>query len=271
MYEPYWRLQQAPFGSDCGSRCYFAAGSHEGALLKLRYLIERGEQCGLLVGDHGLGKTYLSRVLTDGLAAEKYAIAQVVYPRLTADALLGDIAARLGVDPGEEDSAAGRIAIRVEHRLRQMADEEKRVIVCVDEAHLLDAPHFQTLQLLLNLSEAAGCLVSLLLIGQPQLLTVIRRVGGLSARVSVRTTLHPFSPEETAAYVRHRLRLAGRDECPFSEETLSALHELSQGVPRQINHIADLALLIGFADELTALGPVEIEAAAAELACVSAD
>ena len=267
MYEPYWRLEHAPFAGDAGSHCYFAAGSHEGALLKLRYTIERGEQCGLLVGEHGLGKTYLSRVLTDGLETARYEVIRVVFPRVSSEALLDDIAARLGVETRSND----RLSYGLEQRLRHISAEDRRVVVTIDEAHLLDAPHLQTLQLLLNLGEAAGCEQSLILIGQPQLLPVIRRAGGLSARVSVRTTLHPLTQEETAEYVRHRLRLAGRDECPFSDETLSTLHELSQGVPRQINHIADLALLIGFADELQSLSPVEVEAAAAEVACVSVD
>ena len=102
------------------------------------------------------------------------------------------------------------------------------------------------------------------------LLPRVRRSGGLDARIAVRTSLRGLSPEDTAEYVRHRLRVAGCTDAPFSDETLRTVCELSQGVPRRINQLCDLALLVGFADELQSLTPVEVEAAAQELASAAA-
>ena len=84
--------------------------------------------------------------------------------------------------------------------------------------------------------------------------------------MAARCSLGPLLAEETAEYVRHRLSVAGRQARVFSEAALATIAELSQGVPRRINQVCDLALLIGFADERTELTPVDVEAAATELA-----
>ena len=83
--------------------------------------------------------------------------------------------------------------------------------------------------------------------------------------------MKPLPLEECREYVRHRLKVAGCPDAPFSDATMATIHDLSQGVPRRINELCDLALLIGFADERTSISDVEVEAAAEELSCVSAD
>jgi general secretion pathway protein A len=273
MYETYWRLGRSPFENDGNAEFYFPSETHEGALLKLRYLVEHRKGAAVLAAGHGLGKTYLTHVLACELDPAKYPISRIVCPQLSPEELLAYVAHRLGAATGGAETSgtgAARVWQRLEGRLEQLTGGGKHPVLVFDEAHLLEMEHLQTLQLLLNLRESRGVEFSMILAGRPDLLPRVKRVGGLEARIAVRAALRSLSPADTAEYVRHRLRVAGREETVFSPETLRSLCELSQGVPRRINQLCDVALLVGFADELQALTPVEVEAAARELASVSA-
>jgi general secretion pathway protein A len=272
MHEPYWQLDRPAFECDADPQFYFPASSHEGALLKLRYVVEHRKGAALLAAPHGMGKTYLTHILSAELGDEHYVVVRVVYPKLQPTELLCDFAARLGSSVDWRDEESGeRVLRRLEQRLEQLTIEQRQAVLIVDEAHLLDAEHLQTLQLLMNLRDAPRLDFTLILVGQPELLPRVRRVRGLDSRIAARTTLRPLSVEETAEYASHRLRIAGRADSPFSDDALRTICELSQGAPRRINQLCDLALLIGYADEARQLTAVDAEAAAAELACVSVD
>lgn len=270
MYETYWRLGRAAFENDGDAAFYFPSEAHEGALLKLRYTVEHRKGAALLAGGHGTGKTYLTHVLERELDPERYPLSRIVFPQLSPHELLICLANRLGAAIGGADGAgSARVLQRLEARLEQLTADGKHPVLLFDEAHLLEMEHLQTLQLLLNYREEPRIDFTLILVGRPDLLPRVRRSGGLDARIAVRTSLRGLSPDDTAAYVRHRMYVAGRVDAPFSEDTLRTVCELSQGVPRRINQLCDLALLVGFADELPSLTPVEVEAAAQELACAA--
>jgi general secretion pathway protein A len=268
MHEVHWRLSRPAFECDADGAFYYPSRVHEGALLRLRYVIEHHKGVGLLVGAHGSGKTYLTQRLAQDLGQQHSRVARIVFPALDTGDLLRDIAVRLGVELETRASGEGIDAIlrATERRLRQLTSIGKPPLLIVDEAHILDVAHLQLLQLLLNLEDGRDVRLSLILAGHVELLPHVQRVGGLESRVAARCALSPLSPQETAQYVRHRLQVAGRPAGIFSDAALTTIAELSQGMPRRINQICDLALLIGFADERRELSPVDVEAAAAELA-----
>lgn len=272
MHESYWQLERPAFECDADPEFYFPASTHEGALLKLRYVVEHRKGAALLAGPHGVGKSYLTHILSRELGDEQYIVVRIVFPKLDPVELLSDLAARLGSTADSRGEEHGdRVLRRLEQRLEQLTIEHRHAVLIVDEAHLLEPEHLQTLQLLMNLREPPRLDFTLILIGQPELLPRVRRVGGLDSRIAARTTLRPLSLEETAEYAAHRLRIAGRDDSPFTGDALRSICELAQGAPRRINQLCDLALLIGYADEARELTAVDAEAAGAELACVSAD
>jgi len=268
MHEAHWRLSRPPFECDSDGTFYFPSGSHDGALLKLRYVVEHRKGVGLLVGGHGAGKTYLLQRLIHELGHERHHFARIVFPALAPEDLLRDIAVRIGGERESHAPAEGMDGLlrATERRLRQLTTGGRHPVLVIDEAQVLDAAQLQVLQLLLNLNDGTGVGLSLVLSGHVELLARVQRVGGLESRVAARCALAPLSAEETAAYVRHRLHVAGRHSCPFSEDALASVFELSQGWPRRINQVCDLALLIGFADERRELTAVDISAAAAEIA-----
>ena len=143
-------------------------------------------------------------------------------------------------------------------------------MVAIDEAHLLvDSDALDSLRLLLNFDAGAKPALTLLLVGQPQLLPALERLPALEARLGVKCLLRPFNLEETISYVSHRLTAAGATHEIFTSEALTTLYQLTGGNPRRINRLCDLALLIGYAEEQVRINAHQVEAVCSELVTVT--
>lgn len=272
MYEHYWRMDRPAFENDHDPEFFFPARAHHGALLKLRYLLENRKGLGLLVGEHGLGKTYLTHVLERQLEALPLRVVRVVFPLLRPDELLRYVAHQLGIATadGGHPATTDHVLSRLETHLDELGDDGRRPVLIVDDAHLLSSDLLQALQLLLNLqAERNG--FSLLLVGRSDLLPRVGRLPGLADRVAVRTALQPLTLDEARQYVAHRLRIAGLDRSVLDPAAVRAAWEHSAGQPRRLNQLCDLALLVGYADGLSSLSSIEVHAAAEELVLVSVD
>ena len=142
----------------------------------------------------------------------------------------------------------------------------------IDEAHLLeDCGALETLRLLLNFEVAGQPALTLVLVGQMSLVSAVGRLPSLEERIAVKALVRSFTADETADYVRHRLNAAGATREIFTPDALEALHYLGHGVARQINRLGDLALLVGYADELPRLTAQQIEAVSEELVTIAAE
>jgi general secretion pathway protein A len=158
---------------------------------------------------------------------------------------------------------------RIEQFLAENSRQGRHAVVVVDEAHLVDDGRtLEALRLLLNFEFQGSPGLSLLLSGQPGLLPTLDRMPHLEERLGVKCLLRPFSEVETAAYVEHRLRVAGGSRPLFEPDALTALHRLAHGIARRINRLCDLALLIGFAEERRSIAADHIEAVSEELVTV---
>lgn len=269
MYTSYWRLKHRPFDSDCDPAFYYPAESHQAALLKLRYIVEHRQGGAVLAGPAGSGKTLLLGMLRTMLPEPFGPWIHLVYPQMPGEELLAWLAGQLGGHGPAETFSVAQSLRQIEEALQDNARRGRHAVLVIDEAHLLDDPATQeTLRLLLNFQhEGHGCL-TLLLAGQVRLLPLVDRAPPLEERLAVRCLLRPFNEAETAAYVAHRLRVAGCDRPLFDTEALSTLHRLSGGIARRINRLCDLALLIGFAEEQPAISSAHLEAISEELASV---
>jgi general secretion pathway protein A len=147
---------------------------------------------------------------------------------------------------------------------------QKHVVFMIDDAHLLEMAQLHVLRLLLNLREEGRADFTLILAGRTELLARLTKLPALEQRIAVRTAVEPLKKAEIGPYLRHRLQVAGRSEMIFSPSAATTVWELSQGIPRRINQLCDLALLVGYVDELPSIDVVEIEAAAEELMSVAA-
>ena len=142
--------------------------------------------------------------------------------------------------------------------------------MAVDEAHLLDDSRtLEALRLLLNFQPEGQQGLTLLLVGQPGLLPMLDHLPQLEERLAVKCLLRLLNPQETAQYVAHRLQTAGATRAIFDPSALETLHHLTHGVPRRINRLCDLALLIGYAEERSTISGSQIEAISEELVNVA--
>jgi general secretion pathway protein A len=270
MYLEYWNLSSLPFEPITEQAGLFPCESHEGALMKLRYAIENERGAALLAGPAGTGKTMLTRMLEAQLDARFSPFVRLVFPQMSSRDLLVYLAEELGAPPADPPRHTVEESVRrLEFYLAQNAHLDRHAVVVVDEAHLLeDCGALETLRLLLNFEIDARPTMSLLLVGQMGLVSAAGRLRSLADRVAVSTLLRAFTPEETAAYVEHRLRRAGASREIFTPAAVEALHYFGHGIPRQINRLGDLALLVGFADRLGLLDAPQIEAVSEELVAV---
>lgn len=272
MYLDYWQLSSQPFEPFAAGAALYPCETQEAALLKLRYAIENQRGASILAGPAGTGKTLLTQLLEAQLDARFAPFVRLVFPQMSSRDLLVYLAEELGAPPAEAPRHTVEECVRrLQFYLTENARLERHAVVVVDEAHLLeDCGTFETLRLLLNFEVAAKPTLSLLLVGQMGLVSAVGRQPSLAERVAVSTVLRPLSAEETAGYVRHRLHAAGTTRDVFTPDALEALHYHAHGIPRQINRLADLALLVGFADQLPELTSAEIEAVSEELVALAA-
>jgi general secretion pathway protein A len=200
----------------------------------------------MLTGEYGCGKTILIRTVLNRLDPDNYEVALVNYPVFDSEEFLQDIMHQFGCEPVVE----GRMELfrALTRFFYEKISEGKKNILVIDEAQLLEGKEvFEELRLLLNMQLEDRFLLTVLLVGQPELREKVMRYPQLDQQIAVKCHLHRFDLEDTVRYVRHRLKVAGSGKKIFDEEALYLIYKLSSGVPRRINNVADMCLLEGFA------------------------
>lgn len=272
MYETYWQLDEKPFETGADPRYYYPGPSHQAALLKLRYAVENCRGAALLAGPSGCGKTLIVGLLRQMLAPQYSPLVHLVFPQMSAAELVAYLAAELTGQLPDRPGGVEESVRRIDRFLAENAGHGRRAVVVVDEAHLCeDAATLEAMRLLLNFQPGGQPGLTLLLSGQTGVLPILERMPQLEERLGVKCLLRAFSAEETAAYVEHRVKVAGGREPIFEPEALTALHQLTHGIPRRINRLCDLALLIGYAEGLRRISAAHLEAVQDELVTVAAD
>jgi len=271
MYLDYWQLDAKPFEPGGNDRWLFKGPAHQAALHKLRYAVENGRAAGVMAGLAGTGKTLLVDILRQQLGERYQPFVRVVFPQMSDRDLLVYLAEQFGAPPADPPRHSIEESLRrLEYILGDNARRDRRAVLVVDEAHLLeDSGLVEPLRLLLNLGALDKPPFTLLLVGQPTLLPMVERHGGFDERIDIKVLLPALSAEETADYVTHRLSVAGASREIFSPDGLAAVHRLTSGVPRRINRLCDLALLVGFAGGQHTIAAESLQAIHGELVAVA--
>lgn len=242
-YEQYWGLRCRPFDNVPDPRFYVATPGHESARQRLLYGIQARKGAVMLTGEIGCGKTLLSRALVLNLPESRYDVALIANPSFSSKDFLCEVLSQLGI-------SAGGSKVRLLHRLNEhlLANHHKQVdtVIVIDEAQAIESRRlFEELRLLLNFQTNDAFLVTLVLMGQPELRQKVDRIPQLSQRIAIRYHLATFTLEDTRAYMNARLLVAGASRPIFSKEAVSRIHEQGRGVCRLINTLCDLCLLLG--------------------------
>jgi general secretion pathway protein A len=267
MYLSFFGLNEKPFAITPDPRYLYLSERHAEALAHLLYGINEAGGFVQLTGEVGTGKTTIVRSLL-AQTPKNAEIALILNPKMTAPEFLLTICEELGI--GVPDSALGSLKdlvdILSEYLLRAHAAGH-RVVLVVDEAQNLSPEVLEQVRLLTNLETNTQKLLQIILIGQPELRELLARneLRQLAQRITGRYHLNPLSHEETAAYVRHRLRVAGATTDIFAPQALDGVFSLSQGVPRVINVICDRALLGAYSLDRHRVTASLVRSAAAEV------
>jgi general secretion pathway protein A len=245
MYLSFFGLNEKPFAITPDPRYLYLSERHAEALAHLLYGINEAGGFVQLTGEVGTGKTTIVRSLL-AQTPKNAEIALILNPKMTPAEFLLTICEELGI--GVPDSALGSLKDLVDilsHYLLRAHAAGRRVVLVVDEAQNLSPEVLEQVRLLTNLETNTQKLLQIILIGQPELRELLGRneLRQLAQRVTGRYHLNPLSREETSAYVRHRLRVAGSTADIFAPAALGEAYRLSEGVPRVINVISDRALL----------------------------
>ena len=253
MYETYWELSEPPFDNSPNPKFFYLSPEHEEALVRLVYTVRHRKGCGMLTGEYGCGKTTLSRALIQRLEAERYEIGLLTNPSWSATDFLREALYQLGTETPERHKP------ELLHMLNDLFFRNYRdgrdTVIIVDEAQLIeDDAVFEELRLLMNFQTDDRFLVTLLLIGSPELRERVRRLKHLDQRITIRYHLNTLDYTHTAAYVSHRLKMASRTTPIFTEEAIKLIFDFTRGTPREINNICDVALLVGYTKRAREVG-----------------
>jgi general secretion pathway protein A len=245
MYEGYWLLTEPPFDNSPNPKFFYLSPEHEEALVRLVYTVRHRKGCGMLTGEYGCGKTTLSRALIQRLEAERYEIGLLTNPSWTAVDFLREILYQLGQETAETRKA------ELLHLLNDLFfrnfREGRDTVMIIDEAQLIDDPAvFEELRLLLNFQTDDRFLLTILLIGSPELAAKVRGLKHLDQRITIRYHLNTLDFTHTVNYIAHRLRMAGRPDPIFTEAATKLIFDFTRGTPREINNLCDVALLVGY-------------------------
>lgn len=268
MYLQHFGLTEAPFSITPDPAFVYLSAAHREALAHLLYGVGKGGSGGFvqLTGEVGTGKTTICRCLLEQVPDDTL-IALILNPLVTPQELLASICDELDVDISQADGSSKKIVDALNAYLLQQYAEGKRVVVVIDEAQNLSPEALEQVRLLTNLETAKHKLLQMVLLGQPELRQLLQRqnLRQLAQRITARYHLAPLNEQETFAYVKHRMRVAGARQSHFNKAALKALFQRSGGVPRLINIIADRALAGAYAVEKDQVNAALVHAAANEV------
>jgi len=262
MFEEFFGFTTKPFGKTPDPGFLYESPQHGEALARLEYAVEEKE-LSLLVGEIGSGKTTLSRALIDRIGDAR-PVVLLINPRLTPAQLLRSIASGLGLQPAR---FRNDLLDQIHAKLFELYEAGREPVLIIDEAQLIPTKAtFDEIRLLTNFQLDDQNLLSVLLIGQPELETRLERApyAALRQRIGMRYRLGPLSLDDTTRYVDHRIRVAGGSRNPFTDDAIRAMYAVSGGIPRLLNTLATTALLDAYGDDARTIDPTRIAAAAKE-------
>ena len=274
MYEDFFGFAEKPFSLTPDPKYLYKSESHANAFELLQYAIRRREGFVVVTGDIGTGKTTLCRALLEQIDRRTFT-ALVLNPFLSEDDLLKLILQDFGV-VSREDVKAGRLAgVSKQDLIDTLYDFllgllplQASAVLIIDEAQNLPLQVLEQLRILSNLETDKEKLLQMILVGQQNLQPLLRspELRQLDQRVSIRYELQPLTREETAAYIGHRLHVAGASlAVGFTPKAVHAVHQYSGGIPRLINLICDRSLLGAYSTRVNKVSPDLVTRAAETL------
>jgi general secretion pathway protein A len=259
MYLAHFKLHEKPFQLNTDPRFLWLGQDHKEALATLRYGVLENKGLLLLTGDIGTGKTTLVSALVDQLGDESVVVAQLPDPGLTRREFFYLVSRKFGIDRSVHDKET--FTDTFGEFLDDICTRNKKALLIIDESQIMNDRVLEEVRLLSNMECRHTKPLNIFLVGQnefnPTLLRPASRA--LKERIAVNYNLKPLTEPETATYIAHRLQVAGAQKRIFTDDAVHEVHSFSNGAPRQINILCDLALVRGYAENAKVLDSRMIE------------
>jgi general secretion pathway protein A len=241
-YLDHFALKEAPFSKEIDDKDLWLPSSKQAVVDELIETLEE-RQSVLLVGDPGTGKTCVLRALRHRLPKEGFRLTYCHNATLGRRDFYRQLCLALGLSPS---ATAAAVFFAVSRNVEDLAKERMHPVFLLDEAHLLHQDTLDHLHILLNYEWDRRALLSLVLVGLPEMEDRIarRRNRSLHSRLGRRLRIDPLTAEDTREYVAHRLTLAGCPASIFASDVLTMIHEATEGSMRDVDRIATAALRV---------------------------
>ncbi len=264
VLQSHYGFARMPFGRDLAPGMLHRSAGHGEATARIAWCIAE-RALGVVTGEVGSGKTVAARAATAALDASRHTTIYLGNPAIGARGLYAAVVSALGGVP--RFHKASLIPQAADALAAEEAERGKRVVLIVDEAHLLAADQLEELRLLTNAEMDSHSPFACLLVGQP---TLRRRIklgtfAALDQRIALRFAMPAMTAEETCSYVAHHLKLAGRADTLFSDDALALVHQVSRGLPRAVNNLALQSLVAAYAAKKAIVDESSARAAVTEV------
>ena len=247
MYLDFYDFRKEPFQTTPDAEFLFLSPSHKEALASIIYGIEQRKGFIAITGEVGVGKTTILRSYLESVDKRHQKTIYIFNPKVTFEHLLSTILHELGAEPVSNE------ATEMVNQLHEflIAEYRKRgvVVLVIDEAQNIPPETLEGIRLLSNLETSTEKLIQLVLVGQPELETLLNRheLRQVRQRIAVRAKIFPLTERESLAYIEHRLaHVSTTKRAIFSKEALELIVKTAQGIPRSLNILCDNALITGF-------------------------
>jgi len=251
MYRQYWNLNALPFLNVMDDRFVYMTEQHMEGLSRLIFLVSDGRMAGLLTGPLGVGKSLTLALLEHHAEKEKIPVVRMDAIPNGVLPMARYLLRSIGITDQPATFADALMLLQMHCKT---VTNSPRWLLLIDEAHYLssekDGPYFAHYLCNLRVQTRSGQeepLFTLVLVGTSELRDMVNNYESLRRRIQLDWVLEPLTESQTTEYIQHRIRNAGGDIWVFTPEALAEVYRWTQGVPRNINHLCDTALMLGFA------------------------
>lgn len=248
----YWNLRERPFEATWDSRFFYQSRAHDEALNRLCFLVgEQSMNIGMLTGEIGCGKTLTRSVFAQRLDPMRYYVVTQENSSFAFKELLVSVLRMLEGEIVDTRMTKFVLCDRLRRVAQRILSENRHLVLIFDEAQEMTPAALNELKLLTNLNGGGINYLTLILLGQPELRQLVAKLPAINQRISLRFHLGPMSLAECGAYVVHRLQAAGHPTGDlFASDAVERMFQSSQGIPRQLNRLAKLALEFAWLREM---------------------
>jgi general secretion pathway protein A len=262
MYQAHWGLSHSPFGSGLDRQRFFRSPTHDEALARLHFLVEEHRRLGLLLGGAGSGKSLVLEVFAHEVRRSGGEVLRLNLLGLAEHEFLWQLARTIGHNPGRSEPIF-QLWQAITDRFSENRQQQLTTLLLLDDADEACPEVLEQVARLTQFDPTSDARLTVVLAAAGHRLP---RLGQrLLSLTELRIDVQNWEPEDTACYVNQALLTAGRHEPAFDDMALLRLHELSLGIPRRVNQLADLSLLAAAGQGLYFIDEATVEAVCSEL------